>query len=94
MKRPIVLLIFLFLIILGLSILQVIVSNSYATTGIFVDNLDDQIRVYKEENAKIKEELLIASSYNEISSKASVLGFLDKKSEIYLNTPLPLAVKP
>ncbi len=94
MKKPFLFLTFLIITVIGLSLLQVVVSNSYSTTGILLEKIDRDVTFYKEENAKIKEKLLIASSYTQISSQASVLGFMDQKSEIYLNTPLPLAVKP
>lgn len=94
MKKPFLFLVFLFFTIIGLSLMQVVVSNSYSTTGIFLEQIDKEVTIYKEENAKIKEKLLISSSYTQISSQASILGFVESKSEVYLNTPLPLAVKP
>lgn len=80
--------------IIVLTVAQVMVSNSLSTTGILVDDIEEKTKLYKRENADFREKLFLASSFLHIASEASQLGFVENKSEVFLTTPLPLAVKP
>lgn len=90
MKKPVL---FISLIIVILSIVQIIVSNNLSTKGVLLGKLEDEIKAYKKENYLIREKLLLASSFTNIASKAGSLGFVDDKSQIVLSPSLVLAVK-
>ena len=74
--------------------MQVIISNSLSTTGITLAKLEKELALYKKENILLQEKVLHISSLTHIASVASELGFVQEKSQVYLSTPLPLAVKP
>lgn len=93
MRKPALFITLLVTIIIALSILQVVISNSLSTTGLELGRLDDDVRQYKKENMLLKEELLVLTALTQISSSAAELGFVDKSAEIYIKTPLPLAKK-
>lgn len=76
-----------------LSLVQVFVSNSFSTKGILLNNIEEKIKYYEKENAFLNEKLLMASSFNNISSQAGQLGFVEEKSYVSLTSPLPLALK-
>jgi cell division protein FtsL len=93
MKKPMFLIIFIGLIIIGLSLVRVTVVNSISTTGIELVTLQNEINSYKKQNTLLKEQYLETSSLTNIQDKAKKLGFVEAKSQIYLSTPLPLALK-
>ena len=93
MKRPIYLIIFIVTIIIGLSVAQASVSNQISTTGSELASLQKQVNDYKRENTILHEQYLEASSFTNIAEKAKHLGFVEAKSKLYLNTPLPLALR-
>lgn len=91
MKRPLVLIGFNVIVILFLSFVQVVVANSISTTGIELEKMQKEIAVLKKKNALLHEDVLVASSLTQISSKAAELGFTEEKSPFVLSSPLPLA---
>lgn len=93
MKRPVAIIIVVFVIIIGLSIVQVSVANQLSTTGTELATLEQQIDQYKRENTQLQENVLVASSYTNISERAKKRGFVSSKSMVYLTTPPPLALK-
>lgn len=93
MKRSISLFGFLILTIIFLSVVQVAVSSKLSTVGIELDELEEKINLYEKENTNLSEKYLFETSLTNVASKAAQLGFVEKKSRIYLTTPLPLAVK-
>lgn len=82
------------LMIIFLSVIQVVVSNSLSTVGVTLVKLQKEISFYKKENAILREKLLTASSLTNIASHAAELGFVEEKTYVLLPAPLPLAVKP
>lgn len=94
MKKSLFFLQALIFFVVLLSILQVVVSNSLSTTGVTLGKLEDEINIYKRENQLLKEKLLSTSSLFYIASEAATLGFVEGKSQVFLSSPLPLAVKP
>jgi cell division protein FtsL len=92
MKKPFLLIIFFIVTIIGLSVVQVAISNRLSTTGIELENLQSQMAKYKKENTLLEEKVLEASALVNVSQKAKSLGFVDVKSQIYLSNPLPLAL--
>lgn len=76
-----------------LSIVQIAVSNRLSTTGIVLGKMEDELRLYTEENSLLKEKVLLASSLIHLASSAAELGFVQEKSQMVLIQPLPLAIK-
>ncbi len=93
MKRPVFVIIFISLIIVILSIVQVSVANQISTTGSELVALQNKVNDYQRENTILHEQLLAAASFTTIADKAKQLGYVPAKSQVYLNTPLPLALK-
>jgi cell division protein FtsL len=93
MKKPMILVSTIILVIVGLAVVRVAILNSISTTGIELVSLQTEVTKYKKENVLLKEEYLAVSSLTTIDQKAKALGFVDTKSHIYLNTPLPLALR-
>lgn len=93
MKKPKIFISCVILVVVILSITQVIVSNSLSTTGFELGKIQDEMKRYQTENALLSERLLTESSLTHISSTAAQLGFVEAKNQVYLGTPLPLALK-
>lgn len=93
MKRPFLVIVFIIMIIVGLAIGQVAVSNRLSTAGIELENLQNETAMYKKENTLIEEKILEASSLQNLSKKAKSIGFVPVRSQVYLTNPLPLALK-
>jgi cell division protein FtsL len=93
MKRPVFLIIFIFVTILGLGIAQISMANQISTTGSELASLQNEVDKYERENTILEEELLEASSFTNISKKAKELGFAESRTQVSLTAPLPLALK-
>ena len=93
MKKPIFLIMFSIFIIITLSVVKTAVSGKLSTSGVSLSRREGEISSYKTQNLILREKLLAVSSLNNISSKAALLGFVEKKSEFVLTRPLPLAIK-
>lgn len=93
MKRPRLLITIILLTILILAIVRVTVENSISTTGSELLKLQTKLEVYKKSNALLQEKYLEVSSLTKIASSAGQLGFVPVKNQVYLSTPLPLALK-
>ena len=93
MKRSISFLTFLIGIIIFLSVVQVMVSSRLSTTGAEIGKLQEEIKKYEKENSILSENLLLTTSLTTIASNAAEIGFIETKSQFFLTTPLPLAVK-
>lgn len=94
MKRPRLFISFIIIIIVGLTILQIFVSNSLSTKGISLGKIEDQIDTYQKENAVLREKLLLSSSLTTIASEAAEMGFIKDKSQIVLKSDVSIAKKP
>ena len=93
MKRPTLLIIFIFVTILGLALWQVGMANEISTTGAELAQIQKQVDDYKRENAVLREEYLSMSSFTNIAEKAEELGYIEAKTTVSLNGPLPLALR-
>ena len=87
--------IILFLVILagGLVIARVALSSAFASDGITLAAMNQQIASLDRENMIMQEKLLTLSSYTHIASDAASEGFVDDASQISLNQATPIAVK-
>jgi cell division protein FtsL len=93
MKKPILFIILNGFVILTLSLVQVVVANSISTTGIEIGKIDKELATYKKKNAVLHEQVLIASSLTHVASVAATMGFNEAKTQLVVETPLPLAVR-
>lgn len=93
MKKPTLLILFFVSTVVVLSVGRVAVLNSISTTGIELVSLQQKVDSYKKQNTLLREQYLEASSLNNIESQAKKMGFIPSKTQIYLSTPLPLALK-
>lgn len=91
MKKPVLLIIINGIIIVTLSLVQVVVANSISTTGIELGKMEKEIAVYKKKNAVLHEQVLISSSLTQIASKAGEMGFEESKTQLVVESPLPIA---
>ena len=93
MKRPIYFILFIFVTIIALSLVQIGTSNQISTAGSELAAMQQKVDAYKKENMVLQEKILEASSFTNISKKAEKLGYIPSKKEISLTTPLPLALR-
>ena len=91
MNRPAIFIAINIAIIVGLSVVQVVVANSISTTGIELSKIQQDIASLKKQNAILHENVLTASSFTQIASRASEMGFEEGKSTLVISEPLPLA---
>lgn len=91
MKRTKLLITGILGLIFFLAFLQVAASNRISTAGIELSRLQAAVKDTKRQNALLREKLLTVSSLTRIASKAGELGFVEAKTNVYINTPLPLA---
>ena len=89
MKKSRIILFLLTLVAL-LSIAQAILTNMFSTSGVLMSKINQEIKSYKTENAKMSEKVVTESTLNNIAIKAKELGFSQSKSRFVL-TSLPLA---
>ncbi len=92
MKKPGLILIFLIGLIIVLSVVKVVLYNRLSTSGVFVGKIEEEINIYKTQNTILSEKLLSLSSLENISTKATKLGFVKEYSSMILGS-LPLAIK-
>jgi cell division protein FtsL len=93
MNRPTYIIIFIAIVIVGLSLAQIGVANQISTTGSELAALQNKVANLKRENTVLQEEILMAASLTNISNKADKLGFAATKSEVYLNSSVSLAMR-
>ncbi|MBI2031197.1 MAG: hypothetical protein HYT08_01145 [Candidatus Levybacteria bacterium] len=93
MKKPVLLIFLAVITVVLLTIGKIAVSGMVSTSGVSLSEIENEVDKYKTENIILREKLLSISSLTNISSKAALLGFVEKKSEFVLSRPLPLAVK-
>lgn len=93
MKKSVGFFIVLLFIVVSLSIVQTIMSNSLSTSGILMSKIQDQLHKYKTENTILSEKLFSDSSLTNLESKASKLGFVENKTQFVLKSSSPLAVR-
>lgn len=92
MKRTFYFILPLLLItIFGLSVLHVVIANMLSTAGVELDKLQVELVAYQKENTIIREQILNQTSLDHIASVASNMGFIEAKSNVYIDSPLPLA---
>ncbi|MGA2968023.1 MAG: hypothetical protein ABSD69_02545 [Candidatus Levyibacteriota bacterium] len=93
MQKPILLIGILALIVFGLSIVRIYISNQVATSGVELGQIQQQIDAYKMQNMLLSEDLYTKSSLTNIAQEASEEGFVEQKTDFVLNGQAPVAYK-
>lgn len=93
MKKPVFVIGFLIIVILGLSVVKAFVSNRISTSGSALGAIEERINFYKIENTMLNEKLYSLSSLTSLLSQANSLGFVQEKSKFVLTNPIPIAIK-
>lgn len=93
MKKQVLLIAGLVLIVFGLSIVRIYISNQVATSGVILGQIQQQIDTYKMENIILAENLYSKSSLTNIAVEAQNQGFVEQKSDFVLNGQVPVAYK-
>lgn len=76
-----------------LGLIQIIVANQTAASGLKVKNFDDEIINLGNENRKLENEIAKETSLALIYKKAKKLGFKSQASYVFFTSPLPVAYK-
>lgn len=82
---------FLGIIVLGLLVAQVIVSNRLATSGLKITDLENEISDLNQANSLYTEKIASASALTTLRSKAKELGFVKNISPVYFSRDVPVA---
>lgn len=80
--------------LVALSLVQAILSNSLSTTGIALARLENEVVEYKRQNALLHELILNETSLTKIASKAATFGYTPGSSQIVVSGSVPIAAKP
>lgn len=87
MKKSNLILTILVIVVLGLGVVRVVISNTMATSGLALDRVNEQINTYKTQNEVLEEKYLVLSSLTFLASEAAKLGFTDSRANIVLSSP-------
>jgi hypothetical protein len=93
MRKVVLLIGILTLIVFGLSIVRIYISNQVATSGVVLGQIQQQVDAYKIENIQLAEVLYTKASLTNIAEQASKEGFVEPKTDFVLNGQLPVAYK-
>jgi hypothetical protein len=93
MKKGVLSILALVLIVFGLSIIRIYISNQVATSGVVLGQIQQQVDSYKMENIILAENLYTKSSLTNIAEDAQKQGFVPQKTEFVLNGQVPVAYK-
>lgn len=93
MKKEFVIGIATMLILLSVTILQIIISNSLSTKGIALSGIEAEIDSYKKENMQLNEKILFSSSLTHVASAAAAMGFSPEKDVVDISGVVPIAIK-
>ena len=93
MKKQITFITILILVVFGLSLVRIYISNQVATSGVVLGQIQQQIEAYKMDNIILAENLYTKSSLTNIADEAKKQGFVDQNTDFVLNGQLPVAYK-
>lgn len=74
-----------------LLLIQVVVSNRFATIGVKVNNVEEEIQNLSQDNTILTERIASASSLLTLREKATKLGYTRTIKPVYLAQDLPVA---
>jgi hypothetical protein len=93
MKKQVLLPGILILIVFGLSLVRIYISNQVATSGVVLGQIQQQVDAYKIQNMLLAENLYTMSSLTNIAQEASSEGYVEQKTDFVLNGQAPVAYK-
>jgi hypothetical protein len=83
----------LILLVGGLILVRIVLSNMFSIDGIALSQMNTQISSLDRENMLLKEKIYTASSYTTIASDAATMGFVEEKSQISLSNASSIAIR-
>jgi cell division protein FtsL len=90
-KKPKLIFLITFLVI-GLSLVQLIISHRLATLGGSMRQLEEKQTYLAEENKKLSEEINQMGSLSLVASKAEEIGLVKAKKVLHLTPQIPVAL--
>lgn len=93
MKKPIIVLVLLFLTIGSLIVVRSVVSARITTSGLELSNVRDETHSLRTQNAIIREKIFSLSSLTQVSVRAEKVGFVESKSVYAVSAAQPIARK-
>jgi cell division protein FtsL len=91
MKKPVLILLVLFLTIGILFGVRSVASSRITTSGLELGDIQDQTRAYKTQNTILREKIFTLSSLNHVSETASKVGFVESKETFAVSGQRPIA---
>jgi len=77
----------------SLGLIQIIIANQTASSGLKVKNFDETVNILESENRRLENQIAKETSLTVIYKKAKSLGFKTQASFIFYTSPLPVAYK-
>jgi hypothetical protein len=93
MKKAVLSIGILVLIAFGLSVVRIYISNQVATSGVALEQIQQEVDSYKMQNILLAETLYTKSSLTNIAEEATKQGFVAQATDFVLNGQLPVAYK-
>ncbi len=93
MKKAVLSILVLVLIVFGLSLVRIYISNQVSTSGVVLGQIDAQIDSYKMENIQLAQNLYEKASLTNIAEQAQKQGFVEQKTDFVINGQVPVAYK-
>lgn len=91
MKKPILILILLFVAIGGLVVTRSVVSTRITTSGLELSQIRQDTHDLRTENAILREKIFSLSSLTHVSERAEKVGFVESKSVYAVSGAKPIA---
>lgn len=92
MKKYGFIIVVLSIVAIVLQIVQLSVANSVAADSLNAGELTSKIQELEEENSMLSSKIFEYTSFEDVASRAAVLGFTESKSHISLYEDLPIAM--
>ena len=93
MKKPILILLILFLTIGSLVVVRSVVASRITTSGLELSQLKNDTSNLKTQNAILREEIYSLSSLTHVSETADKVGFVESKDAYAVSAARPIARK-
>ncbi len=91
MKKPVYILLILFVAIGVLTAVRSVVSSRITTSGLELGKIQDETSLYKTQNVLLKEKIFSLSSLTHVSEAASKVGFVESKATFAVSGERPIA---
>ena len=77
---------------IALEVIHLSVANKVAAESLNAGELTEKIQQLEEENSMLSSKILKYTAFDEVASRAAMLGFTESKSHISLYEDLPIAM--